>query len=730
MSASPLIQYSSNGSIPLPLANGQSASVLTGTLLALTPQNIAGISTITYTFSGSGTYLDTTILGPSSAPWQGDVWLPKVATTVTVTTQVNGLATATNTLNLVTTNVANQGTIVGQAWNNAKNFNAFGNGSHDDTVALQGLLNAASVALASGGSGTAFLPTGIYVISSTLVIAPNVPGSGISIVGEGLPNTGAPTVIRANFPVLSGTTATISSIAVNTPTGETNLVTLTGLTGVTASNVKPGYNVQLTGAALHQNNVHNGTVISAGSGTITYYHFDLDDGSGGTVGMGALFPTTSGETNNGSIHWRITQNMFQMGFCRQTRFEGIRFDGGGTAGYVIDLSSLGSVGSPTPVQFSSDCQWDRCQWTNAVGGVKIGDFSLYAAGASGVTFPTNNDTHMFRDCQFDTMLDACVWCPNTTGQSKFIGFDRCNFQFSTWSTKFRTGSFFVNGPGITTNNTICFHAFQPTDTIEIRGMSDEGSARFGVFGGFSSGIWPVTLQGNRCNPGNRIATDGRYVAYGAAAPLIVIGNDFDWENATTETSLTIYIERNDATVPFQVSAVVIGNGWAGAANNIVSTNGSQNIWYWSFANRTMNGTLSNPVRCPDGLLAANGTNTTAMPSAQIGNWSAPVSALAISTGANNNVVDPGTTNVQIGTLGSAANVTGILVPADGATAIRDVMNLSGQNVTFNHNNSGSSAGNKLSSPTGADVVLATGYSLRLVYDLSATVWRLVRPYAF
>lgn len=99
---SALIQYSNNGSTTIPLPNGASALLLTGTLLTLSPQSATGITSITYVFSAPGTPLDGVVLSPGASPWAESIWLPVAAGSAVVTTQVNGLASTSNTLNFVT----------------------------------------------------------------------------------------------------------------------------------------------------------------------------------------------------------------------------------------------------------------------------------------------------------------------------------------------------------------------------------------------------------------------------------------------------------------------------------------------------------------------------------------------------------------------------------------------------------------------------------------------------
>ncbi|HEX3786092.1 MAG TPA: glycosyl hydrolase family 28-related protein [Pseudonocardiaceae bacterium] len=62
---------------------------------------------------------------------------------------------------------------------NVKDYGATGNGSTDDTTAVQNAINAASTA----GGGTVWFPAGTYMVTPTTSPALNVPSDGIKLVG-------------------------------------------------------------------------------------------------------------------------------------------------------------------------------------------------------------------------------------------------------------------------------------------------------------------------------------------------------------------------------------------------------------------------------------------------------------------------------------------------------------------------------------------------------------------
>jgi hypothetical protein len=87
-----------------------------------------------------------------------------------------------------------------QDWFNVKTYGATGNGSTDDTAAIQAAITAAQTA----GGGTVYLPHGKYSVSSTLTIT----ASGLAIIGEPTEDVGSGSMINPtnlSFTVLQST---------------------------------------------------------------------------------------------------------------------------------------------------------------------------------------------------------------------------------------------------------------------------------------------------------------------------------------------------------------------------------------------------------------------------------------------------------------------------------------------------------------------------------------------
>lgn len=82
-----------------------------------------------------------------------------------------------------------------------------------------------------------------------------------------------------------------------------------------------------------------------------------------------------------------------------------------------------------------------------------------------------------------------------------------------------------------------------------------------------------------------------------------------------------------------------------------------------------------------------------------------------------------------GDAGGASAITGMVaplpVPVGGVAAgqLKILVNVSANNVTIKHANAGSAAANRITTTTGADVVLGATDSMILIYDSTSALWR-------
>jgi hypothetical protein len=72
---------------------------------------------------------------------------------------------------------------------------------------------------------------------------------------------------------------------------------------------------------------------------------------------------------------------------------------------------------------------------------------------------------------------------------------------------------------------------------------------------------------------------------------------------------------------------------------------------------------------------------------------------------------------------ASRNITGLANGVDGRVIF--IVNVGSNNIVIQHNNAGSSDGNKILSGTGADITLAGNDSIQLIYDGISSRWRVL-----
>jgi len=156
-----------------------------------------------------------------------------------------------------------------------KDFGAVGNGTTDDTAAIQAAITAAI----NAGGGKVYLPAGNYLISSTL----NITGNDITIVGDGM-NT---TLITCNFAAgdiisIQNTSTIFCSNIQITQLGITSTITKTSGAAIAA---RGGHNLKLSYITLNSN-LYTGFQFDAGAGNqFLFYLNDFEINSGSAFGI-------------------------------------------------------------------------------------------------------------------------------------------------------------------------------------------------------------------------------------------------------------------------------------------------------------------------------------------------------------------------------------------------------------------------------------------------------------
>lgn len=126
--------------------------------------------------------------------------------------------------------------------------------------------------------------------------------------------------------------------------------------------------------------------------------------------------------------------------------------------------------------------------------------------------------------------------------------------------------------------------------------------------------------------------------------------------------------------------------------------------------------VSGTVTC-DGLTVAGAVAFSG------GAFSLPQATLTLANGDNDNVATPAASVLVVAGPTAAFTISGLTGGAAGRVVI--IINNVAQNLTFEHEESTSTAANRITTSTGADVATtAAGYAI-LVYDTTSNRWNLV-----
>jgi hypothetical protein len=403
---------------------------------------------------------------------------------------------------------------------NVRHYGADPTGTNDCSTALANIL-----AVAPRGS-TIFFPGqgSVYKLLSPILITT----SALRFVGESCGGIGGAT-LSFQFPaVATGIHGSVTSVANNTPTSESNInatFTLGTVATGAAANIAPGDTIVVSGAANYQNDSAF-TVITGGSTTCTYYGWS-NNYSTAAAFAGAGYIPVAGDANNGSLTWAVYHPAIKSYGAQAVIFENLTFDGTGTVGALFDVTFQGTsnVGNGN---ITSDNKWYNCLIKNGVYGVKIGDFSGWVAPATTIAWPTNCDLCTFDQCYIQACTFASIFIPSASGQSKNHQISKTFMQFSKYGINCRSGSYAEDACGYTLNGVADRYAQNAIDALTIRGSSSEGSARALVLGsGGFNGPYPCEIVGCRFDVlASQLISDGTYIVNNNIGGLAVRNNTF------------------------------------------------------------------------------------------------------------------------------------------------------------------------------------------------------------
>lgn len=192
--------------------------------------------------------------------------------------------------------------------------------------------------------------------------------------------------------------------------------------------------------------------------------------------------------------------------------------------------------------------------------------------------------------------------------------------------------------------------------------------------------------------------------------------------------MEIYTDATDATVSTQWTAVTAGAFSSGTFNGI-------SVKYaMRFPNCTVNNFLNDSTTAitasavspaSDASTGSAPSTNASYPQGTVQNVIMPTSNLTLANGANNNVAVTGGYN-RIADPTGVFNITGLtagqdsISNPDGMIVILD--NVTGQNMTITNASTGSAAGNRIVTPTGADVATTANGSVTLIYNAFDARW--------
>lgn len=124
---------------------------------------------------------------------------------------------------------------------------------------------------------------------------------------------------------------------------------------------------------------------------------------------------------------------------------------------------------------------------------------------------------------------------------------------------------------------------------------------------------------------------------------------------------------------------------------------------------------------PDGIIYTQVGEASTTPKAfQLPSFAMPARTWTLANGNNDNVADPAYSTLVVSGPSAAFAIRGIVGGTDGR--ILEIYNPLAQQMTIAHDNAGSTAANRLFSPTGADVVIPASGFARLKYSTATSRW--------
>lgn len=593
-------------------------------------------------------------------------------------------------------------------------------------------LDAWLLSLGTGGSG--FVVPGTYKHSLPLRLDAARGLKGVHLFSTSLGQDGP---WQATFSFigtpLSGTAATIASLAAGPPA----IMSLTGIPGLTSLNI--GDTLTLSNCATAGNNCSMTilTVNVGGSGHVTAYANNLDE-------FTAVTQSSATEANNGSIHWTVRAPQVRL-YSRGCSFANLAFYGNGNAGAVFDGSPDVGGGTNTANKFYN------CLITGGSAGV-AGPFSAYGVkigdiGQNGGAYGGNCDLYTFVKCNFGFLSHSAINIPNTTGNSKShrivdpVFNDAGGLSTMLYGVWVNRGSFYCDGAvgefigvlGGGNNAGAIFMVFGNGEPVDIRNTNYEHCVRLGRFS--QGGTTPqfVNIDGVRAGiSAAEIASDGFVITALAPTGLRVRGADFNGGGASLNAAIFLGGGSTSQGIAADISACTFartdshiaqtgntgncywssGNVWGASGTINLVTDGERRSWRTDGVQYVTYPAV--PIESQAQKLAEFYTSTSAWPAGTLVN------------GVNHDL--PALPNTSCGVttptgLTGAFALGGIKPPAQNPGGMQHrLLNLTAFPMTLTHQDTGSSAANRLISPTGFDILNVAWAEIEYRADATTPGW--------
>jgi hypothetical protein len=235
----------------------------------------------------------------------------------------------------------------------------------------------------------------------------------------------------------------------------------------------------------------------------------------------------------------------------------------------------------------------------------------------------------------------------------------------------------------------------------------------------------------------------------AAASLALHEDTDNGTNKVTVTAPAVVASDKTLTLPDKTGNVIADDG-SGNVTGLTAIGGNSNLGLWigsagslieeevrldgATGNVIFNGTRqavigSSGVAIPDAGWGRAATAVTKDTDASTGGGtrSSPATSPAQITSNQNNYNPGGRSYFQRWNSDASRNITGLVFASTAADGERHLIaNVGSQNIVLQNENASSTAANRFTNSTGADITLSANQAAEIIYDSTTTRWRVFK----